>query len=108
MLTNRLYAMAMREGEDINTYLTTTMDLRNQLRCYGESMEDRTLINLVLNGLPQSYKMIIQGITYLLDPKFEVVMEKLLTKLHCKSLHEQKRGHDVVLAILFNRGRGGR
>ena len=64
----------MREGEDINTYLTDAMNLHNQLKCYGEAIEDKTLINLVLNGLPQSYKMIIQGITYLTNPTFDIVM----------------------------------
>ena len=78
----------MREGEDINTYLTDAMDLRNQLKCYGEAIRDKTLINLVLNGLPKSYERIIQGIIYLTNPTFNIVMEKLFTEMHRKILRD--------------------
>ena len=107
MLTNRLYGMTMREGEDINIYLTNTVDLRNQLKCYGEVIEDKTSINLVLNGLPQSYEMIIQGITYLTNPTFDIVMEKLLTETHRKNLRDQKRGQDEALSVQYQQHRHG-
>jgi hypothetical protein len=107
MLTNRLYGMTMREGEDINTYLTDAMDLRNQLKCYGEAIEDKTLINLVLNGLPHSYEMIIQGITYLTNPTFDIVMGKLLTETHRKNLRDQKRGQDEALSVQYQQHRHG-
>ena len=66
--------MSMWEGEDINAYLTKAMDLYNQLRKFGEEVADKTLINLAIYGLPPSYKIIIEGMNYLVNPSFNVVM----------------------------------
>lgn len=47
----------------------------NQLiKAHGETISGKTLINLVLNlGLPRSYEMAIQGVTYLANTSFETV-----------------------------------
>ena len=104
MISNKLHAISMRKGEDINNYLTTAMDLRNELRGYGEEMTDKTLINLVLNGLPSSYDVVMQGITYLDNPKFEVVMGKLIAESHRKALRAE--AHSEALAIQYSGQRG--
>ena len=63
--------MSLHEGEDINAYLIEAMDLRNQLKGFGETVADKTLINLVVNGLPSNYEVIIQGMNYLVNPSFD-------------------------------------
>lgn len=59
LLMSKLHNMTMEEGEEVNTYLSEAMDIRNQLRAFGEKVEDKTLNNIVLNGLPRSYEMVI-------------------------------------------------
>lgn len=78
LLMSKLHNMVMKGG-DINTYLSEAMDIRNQLKAFREVVEDKTLNNIVLNGLPRSYEMVIQRITYMTSPSFEEVMKKILT-----------------------------
>ena len=69
----------MKEGEDISAYLMEGSNLRNHLTALGETILDKQLLNVVLNRLLQSYKMIIQSISYMTNLTFEDVMGKILT-----------------------------
>jgi hypothetical protein len=58
-LTNKLYSMILKEGGDVTTYLMEASNLRNHLVIFGETISDKQLINIVLNGLPRSYDMVV-------------------------------------------------
>ena len=58
-LTNKLYNISLREGGDVTTYLMEASNLRNHLSALGETILDKQLISIVLNGLPRSYDMVI-------------------------------------------------
>jgi hypothetical protein len=78
------------------------------LSALGETISDRQL-NIVLNGLPRSFDMVIQGISYMTNPVFEDVMGKILMEHQRMAIRDQKIGQDEALAIQtcpsFHRGR---
>lgn len=59
LLTNNLNKITMKERGDISTYFMEVMDIKNHLNAFGKTIIDKTLINIVLNGLLQSYEMVI-------------------------------------------------
>ena len=71
--------MSLMEGGNISAYLIDANNLQDYLTIVSETISGMQLINVVLNGLFRLYKMIIQGITYLLSPKFDNVVSKILT-----------------------------
>lgn len=80
----------MKEENDINTYLIEAMDMKNYVKAFDEEIANKTLINTLVNRLLWSYKMVIQGITYMIQPTFEDIKYKLLIKTHCMAIKEQK------------------
>jgi hypothetical protein len=115
-LTNKLHSISLKEGGDVTTYLIETSNLRNHLRTLGEEVSNKQLITIVLNGLPRSYDMIVQGTSYILNPTFEDVMEKILTETQCMEAWNLKHGQEEALSVQFrpnfrgnpNYFRGGR
>jgi hypothetical protein len=103
LLTNKLYNLSMKEGGDINAYLTEASELRDRLRTLGEQVPDKTLNNIILNGLPKTYKMVIQGISYMTNPSFEDVMGKIITETHRLAVREQKIGQEEALSLQAQR-----
>nr|PNR47780.1 hypothetical protein PHYPA_012253 [Physcomitrium patens] len=65
LLTNKLNRMLMKERRDISTYLKEVMDMKNKLKAFGEIIANKIFINIIVKGMLQSYKMMIQGITYI-------------------------------------------
>ena len=63
-LTNKLHSISLKEGGDITAYLMEASNLCNHLNALGETIVDHELIDIVLNGLPCSFDMVIQGISY--------------------------------------------
>ena len=64
-----------------------------------ETTSNKTLINIVLNGLPRSYEMVIQGVTYMINPTLKDVMEKLLMETHRMVVHAQKLGQEETMDV---------
>jgi hypothetical protein len=77
-LTNKMHSIPLKERGGVTVYLMEVSNLQNHLTAVGEVVSDRQLVNIVLNGLPHSFDMIIQGISYLPNSTFEDVMEKIL------------------------------
>jgi hypothetical protein len=44
----------MKEGTDIQKYISKAKDLRNYMAMLGEPISERTLVNLLLNELPHN------------------------------------------------------
>jgi hypothetical protein len=93
----------MKEGGDVSIYLTEASELRDRLRTLREEVSDKTLNSIVLNGLPRTYEMVIQGISFMTNPSFEDVMGKLLTEIHRLAMREQKLGQDEALSLQAQR-----
>jgi hypothetical protein len=102
LLTNKLLGISFKDGGDISAYLTEANDLRNHLHTLGETISDKQLNNIVLNELPSSYEMVIQGIAYMQDPSFEDVMDKLLTETHRLALRQQNLGKKRHYLFIFD------
>lgn len=64
----------IKEGGDINAYLTNAINMQNQLCAFEETITKNTLINNILNDLCKCYEMVIKGIFYLTDRSFKDVM----------------------------------
>lgn len=58
-LTNKIHNISLAEGGDVTTYLMEASNLRNHLCALGEVISDRQLVNIVLNGLPRSFNMVV-------------------------------------------------
>ena len=91
----------MKEGKDVSSYIMEASNLWNHLIALDKFVSDKKLINIVLNGLLQSYEMIIQGISYMTNPTFEDVIGKVLTKIQCMSVRNQKHGQEEALSALI-------
>jgi hypothetical protein len=75
--------MDMKEGTDIEEYISKARDLKNLLAMLGEPIPERTLVNLLLNKLPHSYEDVIQkSIHYGCDAIFGRTSAKLINKFH--------------------------
>jgi hypothetical protein len=83
------------------TYLMEASNLQNHLNALGETVSDKQLISIVLNGLPRSYDMVIQGISYMTNPIFEDVMGKILIENQRMTIRDQKLGQEEALAVQF-------
>jgi hypothetical protein len=57
------------------------------------------MISIILNGLPRSYKMVIQGASLISNPSFEDIMGKILTESHRLAMREHKLGPEEALSI---------
>jgi hypothetical protein len=97
-LTNKLHNISLREG-GVTIYLMKASNLRNHLSSLGETVSDKQLISIVLNGLPRSYDIVIQGISYMTNPIFEDVMGKILMENQRMAIRDQKMGQDGALAV---------
>jgi hypothetical protein len=89
----------MKEGGDISTYLMEASMLQNHLITLGETISDNQLINVVLNRLLRSYDMVIQGVSYLPNPTYEDVMERILTQTQRMAVRKQKLGQEAALVV---------
>jgi hypothetical protein len=84
------------------TYLMEASNLQNHLNALGETVSDKQLISIVLNGLPRSYDMVIQGILYMTNLIFEDVMGKILKENQRMAIQDQKMGQDEAMAVQFS------
>lgn len=107
-LTYKLHNISLREGGDVTTYLMEASNLRNHFSALGETISDKQLISIVLNGLPRSYDIVIQGISYMTNPIFEDVMGKILMENQRMAIRDQKMGKmklwQYSLAPIFSIG----
>lgn len=87
LLTKKLNGMTTKERSNINIYLIEAIDVKNHLKVFGKDMVNKTFRNIFLNELPQSYKIVIQSITYIIQPIFEDV-----TKIYYIVVRKQKLG----------------
>jgi hypothetical protein len=98
-LTNKIHNISLKEGGDVTTYLMEASNLRNHLSALEENIADWQLINIVLNGLPRSFDMVVQGISYMTNPTFEDVMEEILMENQRMAIRDHKYGQEEALAV---------
>jgi hypothetical protein len=78
----------------VTTYLMEANNLRNHLSALEESISDQQLVNIVLNSLPRSFDMVVQGI-FLHD-------QSNLRRRYGKSFNgDNKIGQEEALAVYF-------
>ena len=113
-LMGQLQSLRMHEGGSVEEYIKKARELKNRLSSMDERLTDRNINQLVLNGLPRSFKSLIQTLTHI-DPNmtFERLSSSLLSKAHRRQHRTQQVGDDEVLAASFQRqmnfrGQGGR
>ena len=99
--TNKIHSITLKEGGDVTTYLMEANNLRNHLSALGETISDRQLVNIVLNSLPRSFNMVVQGISYMTNPTFEDVMGKILIETQRMTMRNNKIGQEEALAVQF-------
>ena len=82
-LISQLTTMRLTEGAPVEDYLKRARELRNKLVNMGETVIDKTLCQLTLNGLPRSYESTIQTITHQnVALTFKQISASLLTETH--------------------------
>ena len=103
MYQSQLHSLRMLEGGEMEEYLRKARELKNKLAALGDPVADKTLVQIVLNGLPRSYEFIIPSLTYApVFPTFDVVCSKLITEYH-RIQHRNKLlgDDDEALAVSF-------
>ena len=112
-LMSQLQSMRMQEGGSVEDYVKKARELRNRLLNMGERITDKSLNQLVLNGLPRSFESLIQTLTHI-DPEmsFEKLSSSLLLEAHRRQHRSQQYVDEEALAVNFHRftsmrGRGG-
>jgi hypothetical protein len=63
LLSQQLHNITMKDGTDVEKYITKAKDLKNHLTVSGEPIPERMLMNLLLIGLLHSYKGVIQNLS---------------------------------------------
>ena len=103
-LISQLTTMRLTEGAPVEDYLKRSHELRNKLMSMRETVTDKTLCQLTLNGLPRSYESMIQTITHQsVALNFEQILASLLTETHRRESHTIQLGDKEALAATFNR-----
>ena len=83
MYQSQLHSLKMLEGGVMEEYLRKARELKNKLAALGDPVVDRTLVQIVLNGLPRSYEFVIPSLTYApVFPTFDTVCSKLMIEYH--------------------------
>lgn len=103
MYQSQLHSLKMSEGGVMEEYLRRARELKNKLAALGDPVVDRTLVQIVLNGLPRSYEFVIPSLTYApVFPTFDIVCSKLITEYHKIQHRNILLGEDdEALAVSF-------
>ena len=103
MYQSQLHSLKMLEGGVMEEYLRKARELKNKLAALGDPVVDRTLVQIVLNGLPRSYEFVIPSLTYApVFPTFDTVCSKLITEYHRIQYRNRLLGEDdEALAVSF-------
>ena len=101
---SQLQSMRMQEGGSVEDYVKKARELRNRLLNMGERITNKSLNQLVLNGLPRSFESLIQTFTHI-DPEmsFEKLSSSLLSEAHRRQLHTQQYVDEEALAVNHHR-----
>jgi len=62
---SQLQPIRLPEDGLVEDYLKKARELQNRLASMGEAISNKTMIQIVLNGLPRSYEATIQTLTHL-------------------------------------------
>ena len=62
-LRNQLSNMKMTKSENIASYFTRIIELRDKLKSSGDNLKEKDLVMTTFNGLPPSWKSFIQTIS---------------------------------------------
>lgn len=88
-LSQQLHNITMKDGTDVEKYITKVKDLKNRLTVLGEPIPERMLMNLLI-GLLRSYKGVIQNLSTMdIVSSFERMSAKLITEHHCMKWRDQ-------------------
>ena len=82
-LMGQLQSLKLSEEGAIKDYIRKARELKNRLTSMGERLSDRNINQIVMNGLPRSYKSTIQILMHL-DPTmtFDKLSASLLSEFH--------------------------
>jgi hypothetical protein len=103
-LLGQLQTMKLSEGGLVEEYIKRARELKNRQATMGETVSDKSLIQLVLNGLPRSYESTIQTLTHQsVALTFDQISASLLTEAHRREHRAIQLGDEEALAATFNR-----
>lgn len=81
LLFNQLHSTKMDERSSMVDYLQKISKITTELRSSGEEVSKLRLVHIALNGLPQEYEGLVQGLLVLDElPNFEKLIGKLLVE----------------------------
>ena len=100
-------------------YLKKARELKNRLVSMGETVSDRALTQLVLNGLPRSFESTIQTLTHqTVALSFDKISSSLISESHKRVQRAMQIGEEDALSTSFQQqnlgytsqyqGQGGR
>lgn len=80
-LKNQLFSIVMDERMFLQKHLTKIKDIRDQLKVFGQKMEEEDMIVITLKSLPKSYEKFIETLNIIsmnVDLKFLEFCTKIL------------------------------
>ena len=109
-LNRKFYAASMKEGADLQEYLTYITSLAEQLREMKEEISLKNFVTVVLGSLPQSYNNFLVSLNARNtdDLDWESVKGLLIEEFFKQAEKSEKQEADNVLYVKkesFNRGR---
>ncbi|XP_073153339.1 uncharacterized protein [Henckelia pumila] len=54
--------VAMKDNEDIRTFISRVVEIINQIKSYGDTIEDKKIVEKVLWSLPQKFEHVVAAI----------------------------------------------
>ncbi len=102
-LRKELESKIMQEEDDMNVFLAEVKDLKEQLICAGEIIPDHSLVQTVLDALPESYQTFASTWRLVTEDRPDAVMyDTLVNKLlqEAQSRHNRARQRAVDQAFV--------
>ncbi len=98
-LWSKLYQLKMDDDVgSLNSYLWKFKEVCSQLVGVGVKIENEELVQILLNGLLESYESFVQGLSTLATlPTFEQIVSKLLHEEEIKVLKASTWTNEVLL-----------
>lgn len=87
-LISQLYNIFSKTG-DVSIYLIKASDPCDQMTMLEKKILNKILINIIYNKLFKAYKITIQGISYMMNLFFTIIMKKTIIESHCLKIRKK-------------------
>ena len=105
ILKREFEMLKMKESESIKYYFSKLSDLVNQMRLYGETVEDYKVVEKMLISLPEKIEAKVAAIEESCDLK-KMIISEMVSKMQAQEQRMSMRINDVIEGAFQVRHKG--